>query len=76
MLVSPQILKQFNNRWFLFAYGHEDEHDYVTLALDRIISISEASQDYNHLQVEWEEDFFMTLLELADLTMLALLRLS
>ena len=33
MLVHPQLLKEFNNRWFLLAYQNEK---FITLALDRM----------------------------------------
>lgn len=38
--ISPYILKEFNNRWFLFGYS-QFTHGLRTLALDRIISITE-----------------------------------
>lgn len=38
--VSPYILKEFNNRWFLLAY--EKKNKYInTIALDRIVKIEE-----------------------------------
>ncbi|MFV0541546.1 MAG: helix-turn-helix transcriptional regulator [Aestuariibaculum sp.] len=36
--VHPQLLKEFNNRWFLLAYQNEK---FITLALDRIIGIKQ-----------------------------------
>lgn len=38
--ISPYILKEFNNRWFLFGYS-QFAHGLRTLALDRIIEINE-----------------------------------
>ena len=37
MIVHPQLLKEFNNRWFLLCLNKKK---YYTLALDRIINIS------------------------------------
>lgn len=36
MIVHPQLLKEFNNRWFLLA---SQKGKYITLALDRILEI-------------------------------------
>lgn len=38
--ISPYILKEFNNRWFLFGYS-QYTHGLRTLALDRIVEIHE-----------------------------------
>jgi len=37
--IHPQLLKEFNNRWFLLAIGHKRKY-LTTFALDRIISIN------------------------------------
>ncbi|WP_299121421.1 WYL domain-containing protein [uncultured Tenacibaculum sp.] len=50
MTVHPQLLKEYNNRWFLLA-SHKKQ--YITLALDRISNIvQEESQEYNDLQID------------------------
>ncbi|WP_370226942.1 helix-turn-helix transcriptional regulator [Mesoflavibacter sp.] len=50
MQVHPQLLKEFNNRWFLLA-SHKQKM--ITLALDRIININiEDNVDYIDLQIE------------------------
>ncbi|WP_027879384.1 helix-turn-helix transcriptional regulator [Mesoflavibacter zeaxanthinifaciens] len=50
MQVHPQLLKEFNNRWFLLA-SHKKKM--ITLALDRIININiEDNVDYIDLQIE------------------------
>lgn len=36
LTIHPQLLKEFNNRWFLLAYH---KSDFMNLALDRIITI-------------------------------------
>ena len=42
--LSPYILKEFNNRWFLLAYSHKKKN-LVTITLDRIVSISKNEQE-------------------------------
>ena len=50
MQVHPQLLKEYNNRWFLLA-SHKQKM--ITLALDRIINIDvEDDVDYVDLQIE------------------------
>lgn len=50
MIVHPQLLKEFNNRWFLLArHRHKD----LTLALDRIYNIIiEENIEYNDLNID------------------------
>ncbi|MAX70887.1 MAG: WYL domain-containing protein [Flavobacteriaceae bacterium] len=49
MQVHPQLLKEFNNRWFLLA-SHKQKM--MTLALDRILNIDvENGVDYVDLQI-------------------------
>ncbi len=56
-LLSPQYLKQYNNRWFLFGYNHK-EGKVQNLALDRIKDIKDNTKalyiaaDFNY------EDYF------------------
>lgn len=42
--ISPYILKEFNNRWFVFGYSHFT-HGLRTLALDRIVEITEDKEN-------------------------------
>jgi predicted DNA-binding transcriptional regulator YafY len=50
IILHPQLLKEFNNRWFLLS---GDKKKYVTLALDRISEISiEDSIEYIDLQID------------------------
>lgn len=53
MVVHPQLLKEFNNRWFLLA-THKQK--FITLALDRISGIK-ANQDesYSDMQVDGDD---------------------
>ena len=49
MTVHPQLLKEYNNRWFLLA-THKKQ--YITLALDRISNIlKDENAKYNDLQI-------------------------
>lgn len=41
--MHPQLLKEFNNRWFLLAWTEEKM---LTLALDRIEAISDSDEIY------------------------------
>jgi len=53
MIVHPQLLKEFNNRWFLLA-AHK--HKFITLALDRISDISNnESENYNDLKINGDD---------------------
>ncbi len=38
-LISPYLLKEFNNRWFLIGYNRKS-NDVQTMALDRIVAVS------------------------------------
>jgi predicted DNA-binding transcriptional regulator YafY len=50
MTVHPQLLKEYNNRWFLLA-THKKQ--YITLALDRISSIvTDENTEYKDLQID------------------------
>ena len=50
MKVHPQLLKEFNNRWFLLA---AQKGKYITLALDRIGSITKLEAEvYEDLQID------------------------
>lgn len=46
--ISPYILKEYNNRWFLFGYS-QASHDIRILPLDRIVSIGE-DRDYPYVE--------------------------
>lgn len=48
--IHPQLLKEYNNRWFLLA-THKNK--YLTLALDRIFAIkTDENIKYNDLQID------------------------
>ena len=43
--LSPYFLKEYNNRWFLFAYNH-DEQKLTNIALDRIERLDDTQEKY------------------------------
>lgn len=43
--LSPYFLKEYNNRWFLFAYNH-DEKKLTNIALDRIERLDAVDEKY------------------------------
>ena len=53
--LSPYHIKQYNNRWFLFA---ADEHGrIVNVALDRIVAIEPSIAKYQPTDIDFEEYF-------------------
>lgn len=47
IVVSPYHLKQYNNRWFLFALEEKTKLPHVsTYALDRIVKVSKADREF------------------------------
>lgn len=52
MCVHPQLLKEYNNRWFLLAFYKKQ---FFTLALDRMLNIEKEDKlQYKDLQVDGE----------------------
>ncbi len=43
--LSPYLLCEYNNRWFLVAYNKK-MHDVITLALDRMLAVEKNDDDY------------------------------
>ncbi|ROI09823.1 WYL domain-containing protein [Chryseobacterium sp. H3056] len=54
--VSPYYLKQYNNRWFLFAHNHQVEK-IQNLALDRIIKLDSCNDVYEECSINFTEYF-------------------
>ncbi|WGH76454.1 WYL domain-containing protein [Tenacibaculum tangerinum] len=55
LIVHPQLLKEFNNRWFLIVY-HKTE--FMNLALDRIVTIKEKTEfNYVDKNINGDEYF-------------------
>jgi predicted DNA-binding transcriptional regulator YafY len=42
IMLSPYLLKEFRNRWFVFGTNHEN-HKIQNLALDRIVSVEQSN---------------------------------
>jgi predicted DNA-binding transcriptional regulator YafY len=46
-IVSPYMLKEYNNRWYMVAKKHDDKTDYIyCFGLDRIKSISASKEKF------------------------------
>jgi len=58
IIIHPYYLKQYNNRWFLFGYNPNNGKSDWNLALDRIISINESTEDFHfNREIDWNEYF-------------------
>lgn len=56
-LFHPQLLKQYNNRWFLIGMMNDNEN-FTNLSLDRIISVNEEPQiTYRETSYDFAELF-------------------
>lgn len=53
-IIHPQLLKEYNNRWFLITW---DEMAYLTLALDRVISIEKINAEYIDKNIDGDHFF-------------------
>ena len=56
-IVSPTLLKQYANRWYMLAFHHQKEKTLV-FALDRIISINSTTEKYRYDKLFNPEDYF------------------
>lgn len=54
--ISPYLLKQYNNRWFLFCKDPSFQ-SLTNLALDRILLIKESSISYESIEIDFDEYF-------------------
>lgn len=54
--INPHHLKQFNNRWFLFAYDPKEEFMF-NFPLDRIVHIEELPEAFEPLDINWMDYF-------------------
>jgi len=57
VVVSPHLLKEYNKRWFLFAFNHE-EKKISTFALDRILELRESLQEYHRYPYFQPDTYF------------------
>lgn len=53
--LSPYHIKQYNNRWFLFAA--DEQGRIVNVALDRIVAIEPSTAKYQPTDIDFEEYF-------------------
>ncbi len=59
--VSPCLLKEFNNRWFLLAFEHKEQR-ILNFALDRIKEISESIRDFQYAEEFKADQFFKNII--------------
>ncbi|WP_378178231.1 helix-turn-helix transcriptional regulator [Aquimarina sp. SS2-1] len=57
ILIHPQLLKEFNNRWFLLALGNKRKV-LTTFALDRIVSIDRAKEKVTYIDQHIDGDIY------------------
>ena len=55
-IIFPYHLKQYNNRWFLFCYNKKYK-SISNYPLDRIVSLEEMSEDFEHSTISWMDYF-------------------
>lgn len=58
IVFHPYYLKQYNNRWFVFGLNEERNIPTWNLALDRIETIKETSEEYIPSDIDWEDYFY------------------
>lgn len=57
IIFHPQILKQYNNRWFVLGINEAREEIIWNMALDRIVTIEPQRKSYISLSIDWENDY-------------------
>ncbi|WP_299186892.1 WYL domain-containing protein [uncultured Aquimarina sp.] len=57
ILIHPQLLKEFNNRWFLLALGNKGKL-LTTFALDRVVSIRNSEEDIVYIDQHIDGDVY------------------
>lgn len=55
-VMSPYFLKQYNNRWFLFGWNHEDDRIHNS-PIDRILEIETVHNAYIDKMINFDEYF-------------------
>ncbi len=59
LVLHPHLLKEYNNRWFLFGYNPEKNKQAWNLALDRILSLQVLdSEDFIPCPINWTDYFY------------------
>lgn len=57
-IIHPYLLKQYNNRWFLFGLSvHKEDKRIMNLPIDRIVSFKEIDKDYIE-NTYMDQDYF------------------
>lgn len=62
IIFHPYVLKQYNNRWFVFGLNEEYKNPFWNMALDRIQSIKELPNRYVTSKIDWEDDYFFDII--------------
>ncbi len=55
--IHPYYLKQYNNRWFVFCKCLQNDYAITNLALDRINTLKETTDNYIDCAIDWQEYF-------------------
>ena len=58
IVFHPYVLKQYNNRWFVFGFNEYKNINCWNMALDRIQNITETDKTYQELTIDWDDDYF------------------
>lgn len=58
IIFHPYVLKQYNNRWFVFGKNEKKDLPNWNLALDRICDIEEIDFEYEEYPIDWEDEYF------------------
>ncbi len=61
LIFHPYLLKQFNNRWFLFGKS-EGYENLTNLALDRIEKIEDCKEEYQPNNIEDFDEYFVDII--------------
>lgn len=56
--LHPYYLKQFNNRWYVLGLNEAIGIETWTMALDRIVAITETNIKHTPCTIDWEDYFF------------------
>lgn len=56
-IISPYYIKEYNNRWFVFAWSQRDKR-INNMAIDRFLSVEQSNADYiPNLDIDFKEYF-------------------
>ena len=54
--IHPYYIKEYNNRWFVFAWSEKDQR-INNMAIDRFISVEQSNAEYLPKKIDFEEYF-------------------